>query len=51
MFPFVFEWQWDIGHFFFFGLWYLVLTVMGLGLMIVAGKTKKDIDSGADPHH
>jgi hypothetical protein len=32
MFPFVFEWVWDMSHMVFMGgLWY-ALTIMGLGL-------------------
>jgi len=46
MFPFAFEWHWDIGHFIFFGLFYGALTVIGLTLAGVFFKTGKDLASG-----
>ncbi|MBF0552511.1 MAG: hypothetical protein HQK60_18520 [Deltaproteobacteria bacterium] len=39
MFPFCFEWHWDAGHFFFMGLFYLVLTVVGSGMAYCIVKT------------
>lgn len=55
MFPFVFEWHWDLGHFIFFGLWYGVLTVLGIGMMLVSGKTAKELmspeEEGEEEHH
>ena len=50
MLPIVFEWHWDIGHFIFMGLFYLALTVVGLGLMATLAMTFRDLYSGVDPH-
>ncbi len=33
MFPFCFEWSWDVGHLIFMGLLYCVLGVISLGLL------------------
>ncbi|MEW5914660.1 MAG: hypothetical protein AB1814_19050 [Thermodesulfobacteriota bacterium] len=46
MLPFVFEWQWDIGHIVFFGLFFGVVSVVFgvLGLTIL--KTILDLWSG-----
>jgi hypothetical protein len=33
MFPFIFEWHWTIDRLIFMGLLYLVLTIVGLGLL------------------
>jgi hypothetical protein len=42
MFPFVFEWAWDMSHMVFMGgLWY-ALTIMGLGLTYCIIKTVID---------
>jgi hypothetical protein len=39
MFPFCFEWVWDVGHAIFFGgTWYAV-SILGVGLTWVVGKT------------
>ncbi len=32
MFPFVFEWDWDMSHIIFMGCLWLVLIIMGIGL-------------------
>ncbi len=56
MFPFIFEWVWDIDHLVFMGgLWY-ALTIIGLGLTYCVAKTIIDIKSqegkgGHDTHH
>ena len=39
---------WDTGHFFFLGLTYVVLTVIGATLLVVALRTKKDLQ---EPGH
>jgi len=39
MFPFVFEWGWDAGRLIFMGLLYLVLGVIGLGLLYAFVRT------------
>jgi len=46
MFPFCFEWQWDAGHFLFMGSLYMVLTVVGLGLMYAGIRTFLDLKKG-----
>ncbi|MGD8561257.1 MAG: hypothetical protein PVG03_01925 [Desulfarculaceae bacterium] len=28
MLPFIFEWQWDLGHIIFFGLFFAALTIV-----------------------
>ncbi|HDH86433.1 MAG: hypothetical protein DRG35_00670 [Deltaproteobacteria bacterium] len=33
MFPFCFEWAWDVGHIIFMGLLYMVLGAISLGLL------------------
>jgi hypothetical protein len=46
MFPFIFEWVWDISHLVFMGgLWY-ALTIIGLGLTYCI--IKSIIDTAAD---
>ncbi len=50
MLPFAFEWHWDIGHFIFFGLFYLALTVISLGVLYVVGSALKDYYQGLNPH-
>ena len=32
MFPFLFEWEWDIGHYLFMGALGYALSIIGLGL-------------------
>ncbi|MBW1713764.1 MAG: hypothetical protein JRJ59_11510 [Deltaproteobacteria bacterium] len=51
MLPFVWEWHWDLGRIIFMGLFYLCLSAIGLGLLIVAGKTLLDILTGTDHKH
>ncbi len=46
MLPFVYEWQWDIGHIIFFGLFYGVLTVIFGTLVGTIIKTVRDLWSG-----
>ena len=51
MFPFNFEWAWDMSHIVFMGgLWY-ALTILGLGVTYVLVKSIIDTVSGrSDPH-
>jgi len=42
MFWFVFDWHWDIGHIIFFGLFYAVLIVIGVGLAMTVAKSVVD---------
>jgi hypothetical protein len=46
MFPWVFEWDYEIGHYALLGAWYCVLTVMGLGLTVAFLKTLSDLRKG-----
>ena len=39
---------WDAGHFVFLGLAYLVLTVIGVTLVVVSLKTRRDLQQ---PEH
>lgn len=52
MFPFCFEWAWDIGHAIFFGgLWYAV-GILSAGMAYVIGKAAYDTVNGSgDSHH
>ncbi len=50
MLPIIFEWQWDIGHGVFMGLFYSALGVISLGLAVAFIRTMKDLNSGKDPH-
>ena len=51
MFPFVFEWVWDMSHMVFMGgLWY-ALTIMGLGLTYCIIKTVIDTNQKKDNSH
>lgn len=34
MLPILYEWHWDLGHFIFFGLFYLVLVIIGVSLSV-----------------
>jgi len=51
MFPWVFEWDWDIGHYALLGAWYCVLIVVGVTLAYVFLKTVSDLGKGDDHHH
>ena len=54
MFPFSFEWVWDMPHMVFMGgLWY-ALSIIGVGLVYVVIKTIADTsgnESGHSHHH
>jgi hypothetical protein len=53
MFPFNFEWVWDMGHMVFHGgLWY-ALSVIGMGMTFVVIKTIVDTlqGKGGGHHH
>ncbi len=55
MFPFAFEWQWDLGHLVFFGLLFLALGVLGLSLAYAFFMTQLDLwlgrTSASQDHH
>lgn len=46
MLPFIFEWQWDVGHFLFMGLFYLALGVISMGLATAFVSTLMDLAVG-----
>ncbi len=53
MFPFSFEWVWDMGHLVFHGgLWY-ALTILGIGMTYCIIKSIVDTvkSDGSDLHH
>lgn len=53
MFPFSFEWVWDVGHAVFHGgLWY-ALSVIGIGMTYCIVKAAMDTANGkgGDDHH
>ena len=51
MFPFSFEWIWDLSHMIFMGgLWYS-LTILGLGMTYCILKTVIDTMQGKGGHH
>ncbi len=51
MFPFIFEWIWDMGHMVFFGgLWY-ALSILGLGMTYCVVKSIMDTAKGSAGNH
>lgn len=51
MFPFIFEWVWDAGHYIFFGgMWYVVI-ILSLGLSYCLIKTIIDTMKGKENDH
>jgi hypothetical protein len=51
MFPFIFEWMWDMSHIVFMGgLWY-ALTIIGLGMTFCILKAVIDTAQGKGAHH
>ena len=52
MFPFIFEWVWDIGHLLFFGgLWYAV-GILGAGMAYCIAKATYDtVNESKDSRH
>jgi hypothetical protein len=51
MFPFVFEWQGEAGHYIFLGLFYLVLIIIGIGIGAVIVKTALQMMGFARERH
>lgn len=52
MFPFVFEWVWDMSHVVFMGGLQFALTAMGLGMTYALIKSVVDtISSKENDHH
>jgi hypothetical protein len=52
MFPFSFEWVWDMGHMIFFGGFWYAISILGAGLTFVFIKAAYDTmnDSGGSHH-
>lgn len=51
MFPFNFEWIWDMSHLVFMGgLWY-ALGIIGAGMTFIVIKSIKDTAEGKGGHH
>ena len=51
MFPFSFEWLWDVGHMVFHGgLWY-ALSIIGLGMTYCIVKAAIHSAKGEGDHH
>jgi len=51
MFPFCFEWAWDMSHFVFMGgLWY-ALSIIGAGMTYCVIKSVLDTMAGKGSHH
>jgi hypothetical protein len=46
MTPFSFEWHWNADYLIFMGLLYLVLVIIGSGLVYTVLKTWMDLESG-----
>ena len=46
MLPIVFEWQWDLSHFIFMGLFYAALGVISLFLLYAVVTTVKQMYTG-----
>ena len=51
LFPFIFEWVWDMSHIVFMGgLWY-ALVILGLGVAYVLVKSIIDTMASQGDHH
>ena len=51
MFPFCWEWLWDIGHYIFFGGFWYAIGILGAGLTFVVIKSAYDTVFGSQEHH
>lgn len=51
MFPFNFEWSWDVGHLLFFGGFWYAMSILGLGMVYCIGKAIMDTVAGKGGHH
>lgn len=49
MFPFCFEWQWDLGHLIFFGLFYAALVVIGFNIQQALFLSWADLNFSEQP--
>jgi hypothetical protein len=46
MFPFIFEWEWDMAHYVFMGGLYYALGIVSLGVAYVVAKALIQTDQG-----
>lgn len=52
MFPFCFEWAWDIGHAIFFGGFWYAISILGAGMTYCVIKAAYDtVNDKGDSHH
>ena len=52
MFPFIFEWVWDIGHLLFFGGFWYAIGILGAGMTYCIVKSAIDaMNDTGDNHH
>lgn len=52
MFPFNFEWVWDIGHVVFMGGLWFALSILGAGMTFVIVKATMDtMNDSKESHH
>lgn len=55
MFPFIFEWAWDIAHLVFMGALWFALSIVGLGITYCILKSIYDTattqEGGDEGHH
>ncbi len=50
MFPFCFEWAWDVGHAIFFGGFWYAISILGIGMTFCIAKAAYDTVKGGDGH-
>lgn len=43
MFPGIFEWVWDAGHLIFFGIFWMVIAALILGIVLAISKTLAEL--------
>lgn len=52
MFPFNFEWAWDIGHAIFFGGFWYAMSILGAGMTFVIVKSAwESMNDSGESHH
>ncbi len=52
MFPFNFEWVWDIGHILFFGGFWYAIGILGAGMAYCIAKAAYDtMNESTENHH
>lgn len=52
MFPFCFEWVWDMGHLVFFGGFWYAMSILGAGMTYVIIKSAiETMNDSGDSHH